>query len=57
MKVFVYRKTPSSEKELVLSGVDWIEEDTAECKLSIHSQTLGTIKLDTRYVKTTIFQN
>ena len=57
MKVFVYRKDPTSERELVLSGVDLIEENAEECKLSIHSQTLGTIELDTRYVKTTIFQN
>lgn len=57
MKVFVYRKAPSSERELVLSGVTSVEEDAENCKLYVHSDTLGTIELDTRYVKTTIFQN
>ena len=57
MKVFVYRKAPSSERELVLSGVTSVEEDVENCKLYVHSDTLGTIELDTRYIKTTIFQN
>lgn len=57
MKIFVYRKNPTSERELVLSGVTYVEEDTENGKLYIHSDTLGTIELDTRYVKSTIFQN
>lgn len=57
MKVFVYRKSPSSERELTISNVTSVTEDVNNNIIRITSDSLGTMELDTRYVKTTIFQN
>lgn len=56
MKVFVYSKN-KSKRQMVIKEVYKVEEKPEEHKILFHSKEMGVIECDTRYVKTSSFQN
>lgn len=57
MKVFVYKKDSTSERQMVINDVIKVEEKPRKAQLVVTSATVGAVVLDTKYVKTSIFQN
>lgn len=56
MKVFVYSKS-KSKRQMVIKEVYKVEEKVEEHKILFYSEEMGVIECDTRYVKTSTFQN
>lgn len=56
MKVFVYSKY-KSKRQMIIKEVYKVEEKPEEHKILFHSKEMGIIECDTRYVKTSSFQN